>query len=142
MRQKKGFSGFTLVELMITLAIFSLLVSLAYPSYTGFVARSKRAAAKTELMRIVQIQERYYIDQRTYGKLSDLGFAADTIGIDDNGRVVASGAGIYDITITPAPTATTFTVQATAKNSQTKDTGCTTLSVTAAGVSSPASCWK
>jgi type IV pilus assembly protein PilE len=127
---------------MITVAIVGVLAAIAYPSYTSYVQRSKRTMAKTELMSIAQLQERYYIDNRTYGLLSLIGrgTALNTIGIDEDGGIVALGAGIYDITMTAA-SASTFTAQATAKNTQTSDTACTTLTYTAAGVKAPAACW-
>ncbi len=134
--------GFTLIEVMIVLAIVAILASIAYPSYVGFVTKSKRATGKTQMVNIAQMQERYYIDNRTYGTLSNLGFAADTIGVADNGKIVAAGAGIYDITITPAPTATSYVVQATATKGQTADAGCTVLTLDATGAQNPPDCWQ
>ena len=133
--------GFTLIELMVTLVVLSILVAIAYPSYSAFTARSQRATAKTELTRIAQLQERFFIDNRTYATLAQLGFAGNTVGVNRNGTEVAVGAGIYNVTITPAPTAINFIVQATATGTQISDTGCTTLSISAIGVQSPADCW-
>ena len=69
--------GFTLIELMITLAILAILTSIAVPSYMSYVYKSKRTEGKTELLRIAQLQESYYIQNLSYAAaLTDLGFAA------------------------------------------------------------------
>ena len=58
--------GFTLVELMIVVAILGIITSIAYPSYLKQVQKSKRAPAKVELMRIAQLQESYYVQNLSY----------------------------------------------------------------------------
>jgi len=141
MAQPDKRKGFTIIELMVALAIIGILAAIAYPIYTSFTTRANRALAMTEVTRIAQLQERFYMDNRTYGTLTGLGFAANTIGLDSQGDPVAAGAGLYDVTITPAPTATQFTVQAVATNNQTSDAGCTTMTMTNTGVVLPDACW-
>ncbi len=131
--------GFSLIELMVVVAMIGILAAIAYPSYQSYVLRSKRTIAKIQLMDISEQETRYFINNRTYGDLSDLGYSADTIGIDDDGIVVA-GSGTYDLSTTTA-TATTFTIRAVAKNYQASDTGCTTLTINLAGVRTPPACW-
>ncbi|MDA1074949.1 MAG: prepilin-type N-terminal cleavage/methylation domain-containing protein [Proteobacteria bacterium] len=133
--------GFTIIELMVALTIVSILAAIAYPIYTTFTTRSNRALALTEITRIAQLQERFYMDNRTYGTLTGLGFAANTIGLDAQGDAVAAGTGFYNVTVTPAPSATQFTIQAVATNNQTSDTGCTSLTMTNAGATAPDACW-
>lgn len=58
--------GFTLVELMITLAIVALLASIAYPSYRAYILKSKRAEARTALVDLLQQQERFMTQRNTY----------------------------------------------------------------------------
>ncbi|RKZ45836.1 MAG: prepilin-type cleavage/methylation domain-containing protein [Gammaproteobacteria bacterium] len=136
--------GFTLVELMIVVAIIGILGAIAYPSYQSYVMRSKRTIAKIVLADIVEQQTKYYIENRTYGDLSDLGYANDTIGINSDGDTVASGSGNYDLSTTAATT-TTFTIQAVAKNIQTGDTArgtsCTPLTINHLGARTPSDCW-
>ena len=138
---KHKFSGLSLIELLVALVILSLLAAVAYPAYSGFTQRSQRSAATTEIARVALLQENFYMGNRTYTTLSLLGYAANTIGISDKGTAVAAGTGVYNLTITPAPSATQYTVQATATGSQTSDTGCTTITRTSTGVESPEACW-
>ena len=135
----RGLAGFTLIEALIVVALVALLVTLAMPSYEKFVLRSNRGLAKARLLDIVEKQARYYIDNRAYGDLSDLGFSADTVGLDDGGLTTA-GSGWYDLSVS-ANSASDFTLRAVARNRQLGDTGCTTLTVNLAGVRTPADCW-
>lgn len=58
--------GFTLIELMITLAIIGVLAGIAYPSYLSYVTRTSREAAKTELLELAGVQERIYLNSNAY----------------------------------------------------------------------------
>jgi type IV pilus assembly protein PilE len=81
MNKKNKQLGFTLIELMITVAILGILSSIAVPSYMTYVTKSKRTEAKTEILRLAQLQESHYIQNLTYAKShSDgLGFPAGTL---------------------------------------------------------------
>ena len=71
--------GFTLIELMITIAIIGILAAIAYPSYTVYVAESARAEAHTSLLRASNLQEQYYLDNRGYTEnMVDLGSVSYT----------------------------------------------------------------
>jgi type IV pilus assembly protein PilE len=63
-------AGFTLTELMITLAIVAILASMAYPSYQEFVLKSRRAEAKAALMDNMQLFERHFSQVNTYNASS------------------------------------------------------------------------
>lgn len=58
--------GFTLVELMITVAIVGILAAVAYPSYTSFVAKGNRAEGRAAVMKMLQDQERYFTQRNSY----------------------------------------------------------------------------
>ncbi|MDX2367718.1 MAG: type IV pilin protein [Colwellia sp.] len=128
--------GFSLIELLITVAIVGILAGVAYPSYTDFVTRSNRAEAQRELMRLANLQEQVFVDTRSYAaNMTGLGFANATYTTE---------TGNYAITVS-AQTATTFTLTATAKSSQaTNDSACSTITINDAGKQSGASshCWE
>ena len=58
--------GFTLIELMIALAIVAILVAISYPAYNDYVIKSRRAEAKRALVTAAQFLERNYSTQNTY----------------------------------------------------------------------------
>ena len=58
--------GFTLVELMIVVAIIALIATIGFPTYRDSVQKSKRAEAKSRLLQIAQLQERYFTQNNTY----------------------------------------------------------------------------
>lgn len=58
--------GFTLIELMITVAIVGILAAVAYPSYNSSVLKGKRAQARTAVTELLQQQERYVTQRNTY----------------------------------------------------------------------------
>jgi len=124
--------GFTLIEILITVAIVGILASIAYPSYTDYVNRSSRSEGQRELLRYANIQEQVYVDSRSYAaNMKGLGASTNTIDTEN---------GKYTLSVS-AQTATTFTLQASAKGSQTSDTGCTVLTIDEIGVKGPSACW-
>lgn len=62
--------GFTLIELMITVAIVAILVSIAVPSYRQYVIRANRAAAKEAMMDIANRQQQFLLAHRSYADKS------------------------------------------------------------------------
>lgn len=70
--EKKFNDGFTLLELMIAVAIVGILVSLAYPSYQSYVIRSNRADAQQTLLQLTQQAERFFTQRNSYGPEEDL----------------------------------------------------------------------
>ncbi len=67
-------NGFTLIELMVTLAIIAILTAVAFPSYQRYIQRGIRSQGQVFLMDLAQRQEQYFLDQRAYA--TDLGVAA------------------------------------------------------------------
>lgn len=59
-------NGFTLIELMIAVAVIGILAAIAYPSYTQYVIRGHRAAAQSEMMDIANRQQQFFMANRSY----------------------------------------------------------------------------
>ena len=99
-------SGFTLIELMVTVAIVAILAGIAIPSYTSYITRSKLLEATSNLLGMRTKLELYFQDNRTYvGACAPLTVAP-----------LPSGLKYFDITC-PALnlTATTYVIQAKGK---------------------------
>ncbi|MCH1925446.1 type IV pilin protein [Shewanella sp. C32] len=127
----KKLSGFTLIELMIVVVIIGILASIAYPSYVDYITKSNRSEAHAALMRVANLQEQYYLDNKAYTTdLKELGLSASPFTTEH---------GIYEVS---SAGTSSFTVSAKALGSQaTRDTSCGTITITDTGVKGPGGCW-
>ena len=135
--------GFTLIEMMIVVAIIGILASIALPNYTKYVLQSRRTIAINAILDLAGKQARYYTIGNTYtGSLLTLGYANDPMLVSDTANP------FYSLSVVPGSTANTFTLQAVPQNAQVNDTECGTFMITqlgqktVTGTSSAASCWK
>jgi type IV pilus assembly protein PilE len=132
--QWQAVRGFTLIELMITVAIMGILAMVAYPSYNDFVVRSNRAEAPRELVRLANLQEQLFVDSRAYTENM-----ADLVGGTDS--IYQTPSGHYKISATVVDS--TFTLTADAYGKQLlADTGCTKIEITDTGKKTPIACWE
>jgi type IV pilus assembly protein PilE len=114
--------GFTLIEIMIVVAVIAILASIALPSYNNYLRKARRADAQAALTDIASRQQQYLMDARAYAPdLATLSYTPQ-----------ASVTDWYGIAITVAGPPPSFTVTATpvAGKDQTKDG---TLELTSTG---------
>lgn len=123
--------GFTLIELMIVVAVIGILSAIAYPAYTQYVIRSYRVSAQTQMLDIANRQQQFFIANRTY---------ATKTQIESNGFGLETDlARRYDYSITLGTASVpSYTIQFTAKSNQLSDGN---LTLDSTGAKTPASKW-
>ncbi len=136
--------GFTLIEIMIVVAIIGILAAIAYPSYSEQVRRSKRNDAATALMQASQWMQRLYATQGSFegasDKLKDSGFAWAPLGSPKDSRT-------YNITVSVNDNNRGYELFAEPQGGEAKDPKCGILSLKDTGLKgqskgATADCWK
>ncbi len=123
--------GFSLIELMVAVAIVGVLAAVAYPSYQSHTVTTRRAAAKGCLLELAQFMERYYTTQMSYAGAS-LPSTQCRIELAD----------YYTFAFDGTPSETVFTLKAEAQGVQAaKDAACTPLKIKHTGEKTPSECW-
>ncbi len=133
----KQIKGFTLIELMITVAIVGIIASIAVPNYFEYVKRTARTEAITALLDAANKQEQYFVDNREYTEeLADLGVSTTT----EN--------GFYTISAEVDNASSTFEFKAIPKSGPVlNDKECTSLTLTdtglkgSEGTADKSTCW-
>ncbi len=136
---RPGAGGFTLIELMIVMAVIAILAAIAVPAYQDYVLRSNLAVGKHTLFDIVSRQEQFFTDNKQYAdSLAQLGYTTTTpYYIDNQGAYEATAADrIYQITLGNTGGTTTYTATAIPQGRQLDETKCVNISITQLGVKS------
>ena len=87
--------GFTLIELMITVAIIALLTAFAYPAYTSYLIKGNRAAAKAFMVAVANREQQYILDSRVYGVVTTNAEFSSVL----NMTVPTEVSTIYNVTV-------------------------------------------
>ena len=129
--KKSKVIGFTLIELMIVVAIVGIIAAIAYPSFGDSMKKARRSDAKAGMLELA-------LAQSTIGSSNDC--ANKTVKGSST-----SEKGYYTFAISGA-TGNAYTITATAQGAQTSDTGCTSLKIEVSGsnpkgAKTPTGCW-
>lgn len=128
--------GFTLIEMMIVVAIIGILAGIAIPSYQEYMLRGNRTEGMAMLSDAAARQERYYAQNNTYAD------SVAKLGVNAN-----SNNNLYTLAVSNV-SSTTYTLTATAIGAQVKDSKCGDLGLNQAGVKTEtgtgavSDCWK
>jgi type IV pilus assembly protein PilE len=127
--------GFTLTELLITVAVLSILVGIAVPNYRQYVIRGKRSAAQAVMMDIANREQQFLLANRRYADKSTLesnGFALPAEVRENYTWDISLGAG-------PRPS---FVITFTGVGTQAADNSPQPLTLSSSGEKAPAEKWR
>lgn len=124
-------NGFTLIELMVTVAIVGMLASIAYPSYTSYIIKGNRSAAQAQMLDIANRQQQFLLANRAF---------ASTTTLNSSGYMLPSTlTGKYTHAVDVGTgTVPSFTITFTATGNQTRDGN---ITLNSDGVKAPAAKW-
>lgn len=121
--------GFSLIELLIVVAIIAVLAAIAVPAYNRYTFRSRRTDGQQLLLTIANAEERYYATNNKYGALTDIGYSTSP---------APSANQFYNasVTIPASGSSQSFTATASPVGVQSTDL-CGKLAVNSAGLKTP-----
>jgi len=139
----KKTKGFTLIEMLIVIAVLTILVMVALPTYQNQVLKGNRAVAKAKLLELAAKEEQFFADYKVYESTLDrfLNLGTVDVGVDDNYNWVATAStdSIYTLSVVTSSIGVVanmaFTLTATPVNGQTRDAAsCATLTLNQSGL--------
>lgn len=144
-----GHLGFTLIDLMVAIVIVGILTAVALPTYRSYVLRSHRAQVRALLEDLAAREERYAMNHDGYatnfdfylvnpasGGTASSGLTQFYIDPDARNSATLTGDSIYQVGFSPAPSTTTFTLQASAIGPQAEDHDCAVFTLQSNGLRS------
>jgi type IV pilus assembly protein PilE len=124
--------GFTLIELMIAVAVVAILAAVAYPSYTQHIRKGNRSAAQAQMLDLANRQQQYLLVNKRYATKAEIEGTGYTLPKEVTGKYT------WDMEVTAAGSVPAFTVTFTAAGSQVADGN---LKLNSQGAKEPASHW-
>lgn len=130
--RRRNRRGFTLIEMLVTVAIVAILAGVALPSYRQYIIRGNRSAAQAQMLDIANREEQFLLANRAY---------ADKTTLTASGYALPSEVSSnYDYDVVPGTgAAPSYTITFTPKNGQSSDGD---LTLDSSGAKSPADKWK
>ena len=130
---KQDAKGFSLIELMIIVAIIGVLTAIAFPSYNNYIMQSRRSDAVAMLLQVMQQQERYFTERLSYTTdLTQLGYTLPVRSDGENYEITASTCATGAISQCVLLTATALGGQAADGN----------LTINSRGARTPVGFWR
>jgi len=124
--------GFSLIDVLITVAIVGILAAIAYPSYQSVMRKNNRAAAESYLADVAQRQQQYLLDQRSYAA------NVSTLGVPTPATVTPYYTIAIAVAAGPPPS---FSASAAPIGSQASDLSGQSLTITNTGAKGPSGAW-
>ena len=134
--------GFTVIELMVVVAIVGILAAIAVPSYQEYMLKSRRADGTAALLKLQLAQEKFRANCRFYaGALGNADGCGANAGASTLDFSATSDSDLYTIAITAAD-GNSYTITADPKNRQAVDVSCDPIQFSYPdGAKTPAGCW-